>query len=336
MSKNCAELNLRSYAKVNLSLDVTGVREDGYHTVETVMQQVSLYDDIRISWEPKKEPGLEIRLSNSKPYLPTDVRNLAYRAAILMAREVNEDRRYESRLSEGKLQEGRQPETELPDSPAGTLKIHIEKRIPVAAGLGGGSGNAAAVMIGLNRLWKLGFDTRRLCRMGEELGADVPFCILVQNSRYTCALGTGIGEILTPIRRGLNKYFVLAKPAFGVSTKEVFREIDNYPAEERPDTDQLVKALRRGDTKKVYNNMANVLEGYTLKKYEEVQRLKEKLTAAGGAGKVLMSGSGPTVMGIYNDYGAARKACLEMRKQGYEAYWVYAGKEIRGEKHVKL
>ena len=313
--REAAELNLRSFAKVNLSLDVTGVREDGYHTVETVMQQVSLHDEINIRWEPYQGQEFGIAVSNSKPYLPTDSRNLAYRAALIMAEQA---------------------ERLLGEKPVGTVRIHINKRIPVAAGLGGGSGNAAAVMIGLNRLWRLRLDTRSLCRLGTPLGADVPFCVLVQNSRYTCAMGTGIGDVLTPIKKGMDKHIVLAKPAFGVSTGEVFREIDSCPPKERPDSEALLAGLQLGNMGKVYRNMINVLESYTLKKYPEVQKLKERLVAAGGAKKVLMSGSGPTVIGIYNHYGAARRACLEMRGQGYEAYWAHTGKELRGERNVKL
>ena len=305
MMKDAAQLRLRSYAKINLSLDVTGIREDGYHTVETVMQQVSLYDDIIMSWEPDQSGELKIKVTNSKPYLPTDQRNLAYKAALLMA-------------------EGR----EL----SGTINIHLEKRIPVAAGLGGGSGNAAAVMIGLNRLWRLGLDTRSLCTMSSVLGADVPFCVLVQNSRYTCAIGGGIGDELTPVKRGMRKHLILAKPAFGVSTKEVFKGIDECVIEKHPDGKQLVADLQQGDYPAVYENMINVLEEYTLENYPEVQKLKEKISATGKVRKVLMSGSGPTVMGIYDDYGSAKKACLEIRKCGYEAYWLTTGKDIRGEK----
>ena len=310
-----AELNLRSFAKINLSLDVTGVRADGYHLVETVMQQVSLYDEINIRWEPVLGKELEIAVSNTKPYLPRDSRNLAYKAALVMAEQAE-------------IRTGKRPQ--------GTLRMHINKRIPVAAGLGGGSSNAAAVMTGLNRIWRLRLDTRKLCNIGTPLGADVPFCILVQNSRYTCALCTGIGEVLTPIKRGMNKHIVLAKPAYGVSTKEVFREIDSCPPVQRPETEVLAEGLSRRDMGKVYPNMINVLESYTLKHYPEVNILKEKLGDAGYAQKILMSGSGPTVIGIYNRCGTARRACLEMRRQGYEAYWVHTGKDIRGEKNAKL
>jgi len=305
MMKEATELKLRSYAKINLSLDVTGIREDGYHTVETVMQQVSLYDDIIINWEPDDSGQLEIQVTNSKPYLPTDQRNLAYKAAVLMA-------------------EGRQI--------SGRLRMHLEKRIPVAAGLGGGSGNAAAVMIGLNRLWKLGLDTRQLCTMSSVLGADVAFCVLVQNSRYTCALGSGIGDVLTPVKRGMRKHLILAKPAFGVSTKEVFKGIDECVIENRPDGQKLIENLQKGNYPEVYDNMINVLEEYTLKAYPEVEKLKERIRRTSKVKKVLMSGSGPTVMGIYDDYLSAKKACLEIRKYGYEAYWLTTGKDIRGEK----
>lgn len=309
------QLNLRSYAKINLSLDVTGVRDDGYHLLETVMQQVSLYDDIGIRWEPDSCGELKITVTNSKPYLPVDSRNLAYKAALVMAEQA---------------------ESLIGKRPRGVLKIHIEKRIPVAAGLGGGSGNAAAMVIGLNRLWEMKIDTPGLCAIGTLLGADVPFCILTQNSRYTCALGTGIGEVLTPVKPGMKKHIVIAKPAFGVSTKEVFREIDRFPSSERPDTQELIKGLKQGDMDRVYPNMINILENYTLKCYPEVQTLKDRMSAAGDAEKVLMSGSGPTVMAIYNNYGSARRACLEIRRHGYEAYWAHTGKEIRGERNDKL
>ena len=307
--KELTELKLKSFAKINLALDATGVREDGYHTVETVMQQVSLFDEISISWQPDKEKDLEIIISNSKPYLPTDQRNLAYKAALLMA-------------------EGRDKK--------GTLKIHIDKTIPVAAGLGGGSGNGAAVMIGLNRIWKLDMNTRQLCDMGRVLGADVPFCILVQNSRYTCAVGRGVGDELAPVKRGMKKHLILAKPAFGVSTKEVFKGIDDCIFEFRPDVDQLVEGLLTDQYEKIYSNMINVLEYYTLTNYPQVAALKEKIGRTAGVRKVLMSGSGPTVMGIYDTYSAAKKACIDIRKQGYEAYWLTSGKGNRGEKNVKF
>lgn len=305
------ELKLKSYAKVNLSLDVVGKRDDGYHLVETVMQQVSLHDDIYIGWRADNSGKLSISLSPGKPYLPSDARNLAYKAALMM-------------------------EEHCSFHPSGKLEIKITKRIPVAAGLGGGSSNCAAVIIAMNRIWNMGLDTRKLCSIGAGLGADVPFCILCQNSRYNCALGEGIGDELFPVSRGLKKFVLLAKPAFGVSTKDVFKGIDACFIERRPDTDKLLASLKKGDDRGLYDNMVNVLEEYTLKQYPEVEILKKNVQDTENVKKVLMSGSGPTIMGIYDEYGAAKNACLKIRKQGYEAYWMTAGKIFRGERNVKF
>ena len=204
---------------------------------------------------------------------------------------------------------------------SGQLSVSIVKNIPVAAGLAGGSGNGAAVLIGLNRLWHLGLNTRQLCSLGEELGSDVPFCVLVQNTRYRAALATGRGEVLRPLRKSMKKYIVLAKPPFGVSTKEVFRHIDEYHAECHPDNQALVRGLAAGDYKAVYRNMINVLELYTLEHYEPVKKLKEIFAEKTPAEKVLMSGSGPTVFGIYSSEREAKKACETIRSLRYEAYW---------------
>ena len=311
------EVKIKSYAKVNLALDVLGTREDGYHLLETVMQKVQLADSIQMRWE---EAGcveadgssleeMKIIVSTNKPYLPTDERNLAYKAARIMAETA-----------------GKQ----------GRLFIHIEKRIPVAAGLGGGSSNAASVMIALNRLWKMRLSTRRLCEMSKALGADIPFLVLVQNTAYECALGSGTGDELRALKKGMRKYLVLAKPAFGVSTKEVFRGIDDCTITQRPNISELVRALKTGEQEKVLSNMINVLEVYTCSRYKEVNTLKEKMKATDGVRKVIMSGSGPTVMAVYDTYGAAKKACLAIRTQGYEAYWTQTMKEIGGKKNAEF
>ena len=205
--------------------------------------------------------------------------------------------------------------------PQGRLHIHIEKRIPVAAGLGGGSSNCAAVLIALNRLWRLHCNTRKLCAIAETLGSDIPFCVLVQNTSYRCAWGTGRGEELHALRRGLRKYLVLAKPAFGVSTREVFAGIDACEIPTHPDLAQLKRALRQRDDEIVYQNMINVLENYTLPHYPRVRALKDRIAATDGVRKVLMSGSGPTVIGFYDSYRMAKQACTEIRKAGFEAYW---------------
>ena len=298
-----AVIYLRSYGKINLCLDVTGLREDGYHQLETVMQRISLYDRIRLEWDSRAEtddagPPVEIQVKTNKPYLPVDERNLAYKAAKLMA----------ERYADGRER--------------GRISISIVKNVPVSAGLAGGSGNGAAVLIGLNRLWNLGLTTRQLCRLGETLGADVPFCILSQNTRYDCALATGRGEILRPLRDGMKKYLVLAKPAFGVSTKEVFQQIDRFDIKERPDSKALIRGLKEREDAPVYQNMINVLELYTLSRYEAVRRLKEQFIQQTDAKKVLMSGSGPTVFGVYDTELEAKNACETIRRLKYEAYWV--------------
>jgi len=303
-----AEIQLRSYAKINLSLDVSGARPDGYHDLSTVMQRISLFDRIHMEWIPEENPeGKEIRIEiqTNRPYLPTDERNLAYKAAQIMA----------DRFAH------RKPET----AGGGRIRINITKNIPVAAGLAGGSGNGAAVLIGLNRLWDLNLNTRQLCKIGEELGSDVPFCVLVQNSRYRAALATGRGEVLQPLRMSMKKHIVLAKPTFGVSTKEVFRGIDQYEITSRPDNEALLHGLAVGDDALVYENMINVLELYTLDHYEPVKKLKEIFQAETNAEKVLMSGSGPTVFAIYSSEEEARNACMLLRSLRYEAYWANTG-----------
>lgn len=294
------EINLRSYGKINLCLDVTGLREDGYHQLETVMQRISLHDRVNIQWDEEAEgegQTVGIQVKTTKPYIPTDERNLAYKAARMMLH------RYKKNQTRGQL------------------RISIIKNIPVSAGLAGGSSNGAAVLIGLNRLWNLGLTTKQLCGLGEELGADVPFCILGQNTRYDCAYATGRGEILRPLRNGMKKYLVLAKPPFGVSTKEVFRHIDDCVIEERPDCRALIRGLALRQDDKVYANMINVLELYTLDAYEPVRRLKNLFLETAQAEKVLMSGSGPTIFGIYPTEKDAKKACEKMRNLKYEAYW---------------
>ena len=312
-----SELTIKAYGKINLALDVTGKREDGYHTVRTVMQKIELSDEIVLSWtedintkDHEYAPGIDIRLSTNKPYLPTDERNLAYRAAKIMCSQTQRK---------------------------GQLIIRIKKRIPVSAGLAGGSSDAAAVLIGLNKLWHLNKNTWQLCELGKELGADVPFCVLTQNTGYRCALGEGIGDKLTTINKSLRKHIILAKPAFGVSTKEVFAGIDICPIEKRPGVDKLIEAIYRGDTTCIYGEMINVLEAYTINRYKDVKKLKEKVEETQGVQKVLMSGSGPTVFGVYDTYLMAKRACLDIRRQGYEAYWTYTGgNNSRGDKNVEF
>ncbi len=289
-------IKIKSYAKINLSLNVTAKRDDGYHEIETVMQRISLCDEVTVGWTSTESDNVEIRMKCDKPYLPVDRRNLAYLAAELMAEAAGEGK-------------------------GGIIDINIKKRIPVAAGLAGGSGNGAAVLIALSRLWNINFDTRQLCRIGEKLGADVPFCVLVQNSRFGCALCSGTGAELAPLSTKLKKAVLLVKPHFGVSTAEVYKGIDSCVIEERPDNRRLVQALKKGDTEQAYYNMVNVLEEYTAVNYPEVAKVKELIAKETHAEKVLMTGSGPTVFALFEKKDDAKKACVHMRSKGYSAYW---------------
>lgn len=290
-----SELSIKSYGKINLSLDITGVREDGYHEIDSIMYGIKMPDTVTVSWEERANGGIEILLEVDKPYLPTDEKNLAYKAALIMVK----------RFGEGK---------------SGVISIDIKKKLPVAAGLAGGSSNGAAVIVLLNRLWDLKLNTRELCELGEALGADVPFCILVQNTRYACARCKGTGAELYPIKTKFKKHVVLVKPNFGVSTREAYEGYDKSPAKVHPDSDEIARALEEVDENKVYKNMINVLESYTIMSYPRVQEVKDVLGETGPE-YVLMTGSGPTVFALYDSEYRAKKACLFMREKGYESYW---------------
>lgn len=292
-----ADITIKSYGKVNLSLDLCGIREDGYHILESIMQKISLRDEVNVKWTSLEQEGIQINLTCNRAYLPTDERNLAYKGARLMSDTFGDK------------------------VGGGVIDIHIEKHLPVAAGLAGGSGNGAALLVALNRLWDLGLDTKKLCELGAELGADVPFCLLIQNTKYCSALCEGTGTELTPLKGRFKKAVLLVKPSFGVSTKEVYQGIDNCEIKARPNTCQLVDAMKAHDDAVIYKNMINVLEEYTLKEYPEVQRIKEKIEEQTNAEKVLMTGSGPTVFALFDKLSDAQKACRKMRKEGYEAYW---------------
>ena len=307
------EIQISSYAKINLSLDVRGVMDDGMHQVDMIMQQLSFHDDVTVKFEEdeSRERGdIDIVLTTSRTYLPTDDKNIAYKAARLMIDEYGRRRK------------------------GGTVYVDIFKRIPVAAGMAGGSGNGAAVLHGLNVIWNLQLSLCRLCSLGAELGSDVPFCVMGQakGNRHlprkvrkdpmavSCARALGTGTELIPIR-GLKKAIVLAKPRIGVSTKEVYQGIDDCIIQKRPDTDALIEALKTGDTDTAYDNFVNVLEEYTLKAYPEVMMLKDTMKKLGDPKAVLMSGSGPTVFAVYDDMKSAQSVSDTLRNKGYESYW---------------
>ena len=311
--KNMKEIKVSSYAKINFSIDVTGLLENGMHTVDMIMHQIDFYDDVRMQFvreENKASGTVKIVLTTNRHYLPTDHRNLAYKAAMLVT-ECFGDR-----------------------IPGGTLSIHIHKRIPVAAGMAGGSGNGAAVLHGLNALWNLDLSLEELCELGAQLGSDVPFCVMGQarmnyhlpkkvredSQAVSCARATGTGTDLEPLQSA-KKAVVVTKPPIGVSTKEVYQGIDHCEISAHPDNDVLCAAIAEKDNNQILNQCINVLENYTLKSYPEVAKLKDILLQDQRAEKVLMSGSGPTVFALYEKIAEARKACAMLREQGYEAYW---------------
>ena len=224
-----AETTVQARAKINLTLDVTGRREDGYHTVQMVMQSVALHDTIRVAVTQGERKPRGILLTCNLPYLPVDERNLAYRAAELFYQET--------------------------DALPGTCEIHIEKRIPMAAGLAGGSSDAAAVLRALAALHNVCLTDDELCAMGLKLGADVPYCL-----RGGTMLAEGIGEELTALSPMPHCWVVLCKPPFAVSTKDAYREMDEVSIRQRPDTKGMIRALEKGDYHGVASRLSNVME----------------------------------------------------------------------------
>lgn len=300
-------IDLKSYAKVNLALDVLGRRPDGYHELRMVMQQTALADDVCVRWiSDGKADAVAVEVHTNKYYIPTDRRNTAYGAAEVMA----------DRFGAGM---------------AGTIRVDIKKKVPVAAGLAGGSGNGAAVIHGLNKLWGLGLSVRELCGIAAEIGADMPFCVMGQAKSNiklglakdplaaTCALAEGTGTELTPLPP-LDSYLILSKPPLSVSTKEVYKAIDRAKITARPDVDALVSGLRSGEREKVTANMCNVLEFYTLKAYNPVLYTKNKMRGIENIDTVLMSGSGPTIYGLAAGKRDAEKAGEVMKKINKETF----------------
>ncbi len=323
-------IEIRAYAKINLCLDVRGLMDNGYHRVAMVMQQILLCDDVLLRWRPAEEggmplggadpaapdaptapdaPGMRISLNTNRPYLPRDSRNLAWKAAALMGERFGEGRE-------------------------GTLRIDIKKRIPVAAGLAGGSSNCAAVIHGLNQLWSLGLSVKELCDIGSELGSDVPFCVMGQaaaDPRLSavfdgdplachCAIATGRGTDLEPVP-GLVSHLVLSKPPISVSTPEAYAGIDREEIPSRPDIDEMVRGLREKDRALIQKNMVNVLENFSLKRYPIIVYTKDKMQETNNCSALLMSGSGPTVFGLCDTREDAQAACRAMKEINRESFW---------------
>lgn len=272
------EVKLRALAKINLGLDVVRKREDGYHEVRMLMQTIKMYDKINIRLTDKSGIAIKTNLY----YLPVNEDNLAYKAAKLL-------------MDEFQIKDG--------------ISIQLKKYIPVAAGMAGGSSNAAAVLVGINRLFKLGLTKRELMERSVVLGADVPYCIM----RGT-ALAEGIGEILTPLTPMPNCHILIAKPGIHVSTKFVYGNLKANELKKHPDIDGQLAALKKKDLKGVAAKMGNVLESVTVPAYPVIGWIRNEMKR-NGALNAMMSGSGPTVFGLFDEKEKAQAAFAALRKQ---------------------
>lgn len=263
------EISLNAYGKINLGLDVVRKRPDGYHEVKMIMQTVELHDTL-VFCDIEED---EIIIESNSSLLSVAEDNIIYKACKLVRNTYG-------------IKMG--------------VKVTLDKRIPIAAGMAGGSTDAAAALIAMNKLFDLGLTDERLMELGVRIGADVPYCIM-----QGTALSEGIGEILTPLAAMPECYIAIAKPSIGVSTKWVYQNLKAAELERHPDIDGMVDALDRGDLKGVTGRMENVLETVTIPAYPEIQTIKNIMTE-NGALNALMSGSGPTVFGIFDDDRAAQ------------------------------
>ncbi len=298
-----SSVHLKTYAKINLSLDVIGVRADGYHDVSMVMQAIDLSDDLTVDVIQAAQSRIILTMDN--PEIPTDEQNTAYQAASAMM----------------DLYEG------------GPVEVHIDivKRIPAAAGLAGGSSDAAGVILALNSLLGTGFSLSQMCAIGQRIGADVPFCVMSSaacqqqifplKGSASCALAEGIGEILTPLRSVLF-YVVLAKPSASVSTAQVYRKLDGIEIKKRPETSHLIEGISTGNIPMIQSAMCNVLENVTFRLCPEAERLKELMSVKGSV-CTMMSGSGPTVFSLFRSQekaAALASSLYRLEEQGYRVF----------------
>ena len=384
------KIQLHAYAKINLTLDVTGRRPNGYHDVEMIMQQISLCDEVTVSWEAGSvrrgkpgqtaEPdpaGIQIQLTVSRPDLPADSSNLAWKAAEEMIAEFGGPAGGSAKAAAG-TEAARGAARDAADTEAaggtanaaadteaaggtanaaagteaaggtardvagtkaagGVLTIDIQKQIPMAAGLAGGSSNCAAVLHAINQLWELNLSVKELCRIGARLGSDVPFCIMGQAAAEEalqesfaddpdachCALATGTGTDLKPLT-GLDSFIVLSKPAIGVSTAEVYQGIDNEGIPRHPDNNAVISAICENNYKVLEEKMVNVLENFALKRYPIIVYTKNIMSdlcqSAGIPNCVMMSGSGPTVFCLCEELSKAQQICEVMKARNPESF----------------
>ena len=275
----------KAYAKVNLVLDVLSRRSDGYHNVRMVMQNLDIFDTLEFTLLPEEAASPEdarIILETDSDRIPTDGRNLIIKAVRLMY------------VTYGLKQ---------------NMKINLAKRIPVEAGMAGGSTDAAAAFHAVNELFSLGLSVEELMDLGVKIGADVPFCIYAKT-----ALAEGIGEKLTPVASLPDCHILVAKPPVTLSTKEIYTNL-SLVGLEHPDVDGMVEALAAGDLAAVSGKLSNVLETVSVKVYREIEAIKSTMMICHAAGSI-MTGSGPTVFGIFETEEYAKQAYESIKKQG--------------------
>lgn len=273
------EISVKALAKINLGLDVVRRREDGYHEVRMVMQTIHLFDRLEI----KKIQGGNITIATNLSFLPTNENNLVYKAAKLLMDEFH--------IGDG-------------------IDVKLYKHIPVAAGMAGGSTDAAAVLYGMNRIFDLGLTKEELMERGVKIGADVPYCIM----RGT-ALAEGIGEKLTALPPMVKCPVLIAKPQINVSTRFVYENLKLNAKTVHPDINKLVDDITEKDLKKIALDMGNVLETVTIPNYPVIAEIKEQMMEHGAAGS-MMSGSGPTVFGLFEKEDTAEAAYEAIRESG--------------------
>ena len=283
-------IELKAYAKINLSLDVTGRRDNGYHDVRMIMQSINLYDEITVdrirhkapeSVDISDEDGFRIIIETDSSEIPDNEDNLVYKAAKLLIDECG-------------IKDG--------------VRIILKKNIPVAAGMAGGSTDAAAVLKGMNSLFELGLPQERLCELGVKIGADVPYCIAGGT-----ALSEGIGEILTPLCPMPECTLLIAKPDISVSTGYVYTAFDSLKEKQHPDVDAMILAIDHGDIIEISKLLGNSLEGVTQEEYPVIKEIKQIMLGNKALG-ALMSGSGPTVFGLFDDRERAEGAADELSR----------------------
>ncbi|MDD6505291.1 MAG: 4-(cytidine 5'-diphospho)-2-C-methyl-D-erythritol kinase [Lachnospiraceae bacterium] len=273
------EISLKALAKINLGLDVVRRREDGYHEVRMIMQTIHLYDRLDIAKCP--EPGIHI--TSNLSFLPVNENNLIYKAGKMLMDEFGID---------------------------SGVTVKLNKRIPVAAGMAGGSTDAAAMLYGMNELFELKLKRSDLMERGVKIGADVPYCIL----RGT-ALAEGIGEKLTALSPMVKCPVLIAKPQISVSTKFVYENLKLDENTLHPDIDRLIRDIENKDLQAIAGHMGNVLESVTIPNYPIIAEIKERMRKS-GAVNAMMSGSGPTVFGLFADDETAQRAYEDMQRSG--------------------